>query len=71
MALDATALRDLIDTEYASINTDYANSSDRNTIKEGLMQAIAKAIVDHFVANAQVNVPDGTAGSDALTGTVS
>ena len=71
MALNADTLRDLIDTEYASLNTDYANSSDRNTIKTGLMQAIAKAIVDHFVANAQVTVPDGTAGSDTLSGTAS
>ena len=71
MALNATTLRDLIDTKYAAINSDYSSSDFRDEIKEGLIQAIAEAVVEHIAAEAVVttSTPNGTSGSDTLAGT--
>ncbi len=62
MALDATRLRDSIDTKLAALLPDYASSTSRDAIKTGLMQAIAEAVVEEITTNARAT------GTDTPTG---
>lgn len=48
MPLNATTLRNLIDTTFAGLSSSYADAPSRDTIKTGLIQAIASAIVEHL-----------------------
>lgn len=48
MPLNATTLRNLIDTTFAGLSASYADAPSRDTIKTGLIQAIASAIVEHL-----------------------
>jgi hypothetical protein len=64
MALNVNTLRDLIDTKYAAINTDYEESEDRDTVKNGLFLAIAQAVVEHITTAGKAGF---TAGQ--ITGT--
>ena len=66
MAMNATTLRDLIDTKYAAINSDYASSDSRDAIKEGMWQAIAEAIVEHLQADAHATGDDSAGDTHNL-----
>jgi hypothetical protein len=55
MPLNSATLKTEIDTAYAAANTDYASSSARDNIKEGLIKAVAEAVVAHIQANAVVS----------------
>lgn len=65
MAMNATTLRNLIDTKFAALSTDYATSAARTGLKEGLLQAIAEAIVEHLQTDARATGTDS--GGDTHT----
>jgi hypothetical protein len=70
MALNATAIRDMIDTKWAGLNDTYAAAAKRQDIKEGLLQAIAETIVEQMpTATVTVSVPGVTAGGATVAGT--
>lgn len=81
MALSKAVLRDLIDTKYAALNTEYAGSPERDTIKDGLLDAIADAVIEHITTAGQVTVTvtsvsgvtvgAGVSGPGSGTGTIS
>lgn len=61
MALDIDRLTDAIDAEMADLVSSYATSPDRDTVKNGMFKAIAKAVIEEFQANAEL-VGDDSGG---------
>ena len=71
MALEAGSSRD--GTGLAAALADaMKESSDEFDLEIAYknIDAIAQAIVDYFVANAEVEVPSAASGSDTLSGTI-
>lgn len=51
MALDAVVLKELIDSKMDDYVAEYGASANRATIREGLIKAVATAVVEHLLAN--------------------
>lgn len=67
MPLDATFLRDLIDSKWATKNPNYADAGDvRTELKEGMIEAFAEGVIEVLTTVARAQGTDSNGDTHDL-----